>query len=510
MSSLLQKLSDWRPFTAVVVGDMMLDEMVYGNIDRLCNDAPVPVMAVDRTEQRPGGAANVCAALAALRGRVRAVGVVGADSAGQHLRARLEEAGVEAAGLVVDGSRPTTVKRSLVGLAQHRHAQKVLRMDYESRRPVSPEVERGIESALARALHGADVVCLEDYHKGVCTPGVCAAVIRAAGQRGVPVLVDPAAIADYARYRGATCITPNRGEAERAVGERLAAARERQSPEDYADVAERLVEDLDLEAAVITLDRQGALLLTRRAEAMAVPTVARRVYDVTGAGDMVLAALAAARANGLDWFDAVRFANAAAGLSVEEVGAVAIPLERVHRDLLQRERATRGKVRTREELAVELAALRQASPRPRVVLANGCFDVLHAGHVSLLRRAAELGDYLVVATNDDAGIRRLKGPDRPVYPEEDRVQLLGALEFVDAVTVFTEDTPEVLIRALRPDVLVKGAQYDRATIPGAAFVESIGGRVELLPVVDGRSTTGTVRRIRGAEAPGPAQAGGSR
>jgi D-beta-D-heptose 7-phosphate kinase/D-beta-D-heptose 1-phosphate adenosyltransferase len=226
--------------------------------------------------------------------------------------------------------------------------------------------------------------------------------------------------------------------------------------------------------------------------------VARRVYDVTGAGDMMVAALAAARANGIEWYDAVRFANAAAGLEVEEFGVVPIPLERIHRDLLLRERDTRGKLRTLSELQVEVAALRgtNGGKKPQVVLANGCFDVLHAGHASLLRRAAALGDYLIVAINDDAGVRKLKGPSRPIYPVQDRAQLLGDLECVGAVVVFSEDTPEKVIEAVKPDVLVKGAQYKLDEIPGAKFVKDHGGRVELLDIIEGRSTTNTVERIK--------------
>lgn len=501
MSHLLDRLASWKPFTALVVGDFMLDELVHGNIDRLANDAPVPVMHVQRTEQRPGGAANVGLDLAAMRGRVLAFGAAGTDRAGHELRKLMSAAGVEPAGLIEDAARPTTVKRSLIGLAQHRHAQKMFRMDYESREPLGDRAAEALLDAVRAHLPGADVVCIEDYAKGVCTPRVCQGVIEAARAARVPVLVDPAALNDYSRYRGAAVITPNRSEAEKACGRRVG---DRAPAEAYAPLARELVGALALDAAVITLDKDGALLLERDGEARAVPTVARRVYDVTGAGDMVLAALAAARANGLDWFDSVRFANAAAGLEVEEFGVVPIALERIHRDILQRERATRGKRRSLDELLVELAAIRHPgngqaeARRPRIVLANGCFDVLHAGHVSLLRRAAALGDFLVVAVNDDAGVRKLKGPGRPIYPIEDRVQLLGELECVGAVVVFSEDTPERLIRAVRPDVLVKGAQYDPASVPGAAFVESYGGQLALLDVVEGRSTTGTVERIRTA------------
>ncbi len=497
MSQLLDALANWKPFTALVVGDFMLDRLTYGNADRLSNDAPVPVLHVQRSEERAGGSANVCLDLVAMRGGVRAFGLVGADADGDRLRALLAESGVDPAGLVTDPARPTTVKQSLIGLAQHRHPQKMFRLDYESTAPSGREAAERMIAAFEVALRTCDpvrtVVCLEDYHKGVCTPEVCAAIIDRARRAGVQVLVDPAAISDYSKYRGATSITPNRTEAQRATGLRPG---DDAPPEAYGETALRLLEQLDLDAAVITLDRHGALLLEREGPAKVVPTVARRVYDVTGAGDMVLAALAAARANGIAWLDAVKLANAAAGLEVEEFGVVPIPLERIHADVLARERSTRGKLRTPDEIKIEVGAARAKGLR--VVFTNGCFDVLHAGHVSLLRRAAALGEFLVVAVNDDASVRRLKGPQRPIYPVHDRAQLLGELECVGAVVVFGEDTPEELVRLVRPDVLVKGAQYDIKSIPGAAFVQSYGGKVELLDVVEGRSTTRTVEKIRGA------------
>lgn len=505
MSTLLETLARWRGFNAVVIGDFMLDRLTYGDVDRLCADAPVPVMAVDRTEERPGGAANVCLDLAVMRGRVHAVGVCGSDAHAGTLRRLLEQAGVSAEGLLEDPSRPTTVKQSLIGLAQHRHAQKMFRLDYEDKRPLTDALSDAIVRHVRRLLsdHEIRVVCLEDYGKGVCTPAVCRGVIDACTERGVEVLVDPAPGQEYLKYAGATVITPNRSEAQSAgagLGVRLAHRPE--APEDFIPIAGALADRLGLAAAVITLDKHGALLLERGQDARVVPTVARQVYDVTGAGDMVLAALAAARANGLSWFDSVRLANAAAGLEVEKFGVVPIPIEQIHRDVLVRERGTRGKLRTLPELLVEVAALRQGgggSP-PRIVFANGCFDVLHAGHVSLLRRAASLGDFLIVAINDDAGVRKLKGEGRPVYTVADRAHLLGELECVGAVTVFSEDTPENLVRAVQPDVLVKGAQYDPATVPGAAFVLARGGRVEMLDILPGRSTTETVRRIRTPQA----------
>lgn len=531
MSQLLDALARWKPFTAIVVGDFMLDEVVSGDVDRLANDAPVPVVLVKQTTQTPGGAANVCLDLVALKGRVFAVGVTGSDHAGDRLRDLLSSSGVDSAGVLIDADRPTTVKRSIVGLAQHRHAQKMFRLDYESKEAVGSEVERRllahVEAALDKALREAGargeddasvVVCIEDYHKGVCTPRVCQGVIGLCKARGVEVLVDPGAIADYARYRGATTITPNRSEAMLAAsgtyvagGElKPPAATKGQMPEDFVEIASYLVQSLDLRSAVITLDKHGALLLERGddgtpGEAQSIPTTARKVYDVTGAGDMVLAALAAARANGLAWADSVRFANAAAGLEVEEFGVVPIPLERIHQDLLRREAATRGKLRTLDQLKVEITALRQhaktvGSTPPKVVFTNGCFDLLHIGHIHTLQEAAKLGEYLVVAVNDDAGVRRLKGPGRPVNDIAERAGMLAALECVGAVVVFSEETPAGIIEAISPDILVKGAQYDPKSIPGAEHVIKTGGKVVLVDVVPGRSTTNKVAQIQAASA----------
>lgn len=497
MSQLLDTLAAWRPFKALVIGDFMLDQLVYGNADRFSPEAPVPILHVQRTEDRPGGAANVCLDLVAMRGEVHGFGVVGDDREADLLRSALAAAGVRADGLVADPARPTTVKRSLIGLAQHRHQQKMFRVDYESRAPLPAAAVEEILARFARELPGASVVCIEDYNKGVCTRDLCQEVIRLARIAGVQVLVDPAAIEDYSRYAGASTITPNRTEAMLATGDELP---DDASAPDFAPIAERLVAELGLDAAAITLDRHGALLLERGGEALHLPTYARAVYDVTGAGDMVLAALAAGRANGLGWPDAVRLANAAAGLEVEVFGVVPMPIEKIHREVLLRERALPGKLRTLEQLQVEVAAARNEGRR--VVFTNGCFDILHAGHLSLLERAAALGDFLIVGLNSDDSVRRLKGhkdPSRPINNEHDRAVVLGGLACVGAVTIFDDDTPERLIRAVRPDVLVKGAEYRIDQVPGAKFVLEQGGRVELLPMVEGRSTTGAVMRIRESE-----------
>lgn len=488
MTSLTQAISKLRPFRAIVVGDLMLDELLYGDADRLSNDAPVPVLHVKRSEHRPGGAANVCLNLIAMGGEVSVFGVTGVDAEATKLREALARERVGCDGLIEDATRPTTVKRSLIGLAQHRHPQKMFRVDFESTEPVGAAVVAELLAAFDRALDGADVVCIEDYNKGVCSADLCQEVILRARAAGKPVLVDPAAIAEYAKYRGATCITPNRTEAERATGMKA------EGDEANRAIARRLLESCDLQSVVVTLDRHGALLLERGREAVHVPTVARQVYDVTGAGDMVLAGLAAGIACGLDWESSVALANVAAGLEVEIFGVEPIPLARIRHEVLKQSGKLQGKLRSAEQARLEADVVRKTGGK--VVFTNGCFDIIHAGHIAMLEKSASHGAMLIVGLNDDASVRRLKGESRPVNTLEDRARVLGALGCVDAVVPFSEDTPMGLIGAIRPDVLIKGADYTRETVVGHEVVESYGGRVVLIDLVEGKSTTGTIERMK--------------
>jgi len=493
VDALLANLEDWKPFTALVVGDLMLDEHLYGDAERLSADAPVPILHVRRKEHRPGGAANVCLDLVALKGRVIAVGVVGDDDAGKLLRRELREQGVSDEGIEVDSSRPTTIKQNLIGLAQARHPQKMFRIDFESREPVAGEVAKRVLDRVRSLIDQVDVVCLEDYSKGVCTEEICQGVIRIARDAGKEVLVDPAKIATYSKYRGATSMTPNRTEAEFATGLRTHGEG---SAEHNTLLAKRLLKEADLETAIITLDRHGALLLEKGKEALAVPTVARKVYDVTGAGDMMLAALAAARANKIDWPDAVRFANAAAGLEVEVFGVQPIPLEQVHHAVLQLA-SGEGKLRTLTQVLIEVAARRRAGQK--IVFTNGCFDVLHAGHVALLDQASKHGDFLIVGINEDASVKRLKGESRPLNNQDDRAKVLGSLGSVGSVVFFGDDTPIKLIEAIKPDVLVKGGDYTKDKVVGHEVVEKHGGAVVLIDLVEGRSTTNTIKKMQSSK-----------
>ena len=492
MDALLTALADWKPFNAIVVGDFMLDQLLKGSATRLSPDAPVPVLHVQEQHSLPGGAANLTLDLLALHATVSVLGVSGSDPEAKILRDKLNEAGVDCSGLIKDATRPTTVKRNLIGLAQGRHAQKMFRVDFESSEPISEQVEAQLLKAFDALLGSADVVCIEDYNKGVCTPSLCQGIIERAKSAGVEVLVDPAPIKDYRKYRGASAITPNRTEAELATGIH--------APEDAREahrehLARTLLDSFDLDTIVLTLDKQGALLAHRDdPQTVHVPTTAREVYDVTGAGDMMLAALSAARANGLDWVNATRFANAAAGLEVEIFGVAPIPVEKIHDDLLRQRTSELGRPRSLDEVLVQVRAARQSGQK--VVFTNGCFDVLHAGHVSLLQRCAELGDMLIIGLNDDHSVRALKGPERPVNNQNHRAYLLSALQCVDSVVLFGEDTPIRLIEAIKPDVLVKGGDYTPDTVVGADIVEANGGRVVLLDLIDGLSTTRTIEKMR--------------
>jgi D-beta-D-heptose 7-phosphate kinase/D-beta-D-heptose 1-phosphate adenosyltransferase len=478
----------WKPRRIVVAGDFMLDRYVYGNADRLSPDAPVPVLAIERQEHAPGGSANVCLDLLALRCQVSCLGIRGRDEAGEILARELQRRGCDVRGLIVDPDRPTTVKQNFVGLAQHRHPQKMFRVDSEDRSPIDAATQKQLLVAARKLLRGADVLCLEDYNKGVLTAPLCQALIGVARKSRIPVLVDPAAISDYRKYRGATCITPNRTEAALATG-----LSPRGDTTTLHRMARTLLRQLQLESVVLTLDKQGALLLERAGKPVHVPTRARQVYDVTGAGDMVLAMLAASRANGAAWAPAVQLANIAAGLEVEKFGVVPIELDEIIVSLLRQKHEQCGKVRKLDELVPELQAYRRQGRK--IAFTNGCFDILHAGHVSFLRQARANGDLLVVAMNSDASIRRIKGPDRPVNHQDDRVLVLSELQSVDYVVIFDADTPMEVIRAVRPDVLIKGADYKKSQVVGGEFVESIGGRVALVPLVEGRSTTNIIRKI---------------
>jgi D-beta-D-heptose 7-phosphate kinase/D-beta-D-heptose 1-phosphate adenosyltransferase len=471
----------------VLVGDLMLDRYLYGNAERLSPEAPVPVLHFQREELRLGGAGGVAANLATLGADVRVVGVVGRDDAGKHVREHLHAFGASADSLVEAEDRPTVSKVRLVGLAQHRHPQQMMRLDFEEHGPLPADLAARVVERIEVELPDADLLLLEDYNKGVLAPEVCARVMASAKRRGVAVLIDPANIPDYARYHGATALKLNRIETARATGLPV------NNPDEYDAAATLLLDRLALEAVVITLDKSGAYLATRDGERRWLKTRPRQVYDVTGAGDMVLAMLAMARAAGATWVEAVSLANVAGGLEVEKFGSVPIKPEEIIQELLSEVREHLGKERTLEQLLPELQ--RHRATGKRIVFTNGCFDVMHLGHAKYFQFAKQQGDLLVVGVNTDQSIRKLKGEKRPVTPEADRVGLLEEMQSIDYLVRFNEDTPMRLIEAIRPDVLVKGADYRKEQVVGWELVESYGGRIALAPLIDGRSTSAVIQKI---------------
>lgn len=473
----------------LLVGDLILDRYIYGDAERISPEAPVPVIRVVERREAVGGSANVAACLRALGCDVRCCGMIGADRHGATLRRLLHEIHVPDAGLLEVSDRPTTTKTRIVGLAQHRHRQQLMRVDEEDASPLSrPTLDRLIDLCKA-SLTGVDVVCLEDYDKGLINEEVAQAVIKAATKAGIPVLVDPARLKDYARYAGATAVTPNRDELA------IASAMPTRTIDEVTKAAREVIRRHGIQSAVATIDREGCVVIDGGNPPRHLPTIPRTVYDNTGAGDAVLAMLAAALAAGADLESAARLANISGGLEVEKFGCVPITSDEILAELRLADRIHNGKLTRLDELLGELRLRRDRGET--VAFTNGCFDILHAGHVDLLRRCRNEASLLVVGLNSDASVRaQNKGADRPINNFENRAAVLSALEFVDYVIAFEESTPESLIRRIRPDVLLKGADWAGKGVVGSEFVESYGGRVVLLPLVQGLSTTQTIERIR--------------
>lgn len=476
----------------LVVGDYMLDRYLYGDAERISPEAPVPVLKVVREEDALGGAGSMAADAAALGAEVHCVGVVGDDSDADHLADLLKKAGPDPTGLVRIPGRRTTQKTRLIGLAQHRHRQQLIRVDDESSDPLNDAtIDRLLKHVEARLAHCA-VLCIEDYNKGVVTHYLMRSVIDAARSHNIPVLVDPPSVTDYSRYSGATLITPNRTETEKLTGLKL------RSIHNVQDASSRILEACQTEHVCVTLDADGAALIGPDGAFEHIPTKKRAVYDVTGAGDEVLAALAFAIAAGGSLGEAVRLANIAGGLEVEKFGCVPITREEVLGEILLEHNKTLGKIRELEQLLPELARRRAAGET--IAFTNGCFDLIHAGHVATFAHCKAHADLLVLGLNSDASIRRLgKGADRPIVGERDRAAVLSAMADVDYIVLFEEDTPLRLIEAIRPDVLVKGRDWESKTIVGQACVEAHGGRVLLTPMVEGLGTSRIIERIRSTE-----------
>lgn len=485
-SDLAGLVDSLRGVRVLTVGDLMLDRFVYGSVDRISPEAPVPVLRIDREISMLGGVGNVARNLRALASSVCLVAVLGRDDAAREVKALLSRDADIESHLLEDPERPTIIKtRYIAG------SQQVLRADREQAADVGAGIEQDIIERAKSDLPVAGALVLSDYGKGVLSRETADRLIAAARKAGVPVVVDPKG-RDYSRYAGADLVTPNRKELTLATG----------MPADTDDevvaAARHLIATSGVEGVLVTRSQDGMTLVTRSDDADAaplhLPATAQEVFDVSGAGDTVVATVAAGLAAGIAIGDACRLANVAAGLVVGKVGTATASSEELVHAIRGRDLAS-GEAKTANlETALRQVSLWRAQGKV-IGFTNGCFDLLHPGHVSLLRQAAERCDKLVVGLNSDASVARLKGPERPVQSEAARATVLGSLASVDMVVVFGEDTPIELITALKPDLLIKGADYKDKLVVGADVVAGYGGSVFLANLEDGFSTTKTIARL---------------
>ena len=478
---------NWASKRLLVVGDVMLDKYIFGEVARISPEAPVPVVRATHHTEQPGGAANVAMNLARLGAKAHVIGFTGADDDQQLLIQRLQAEGITSTFIACDGF-PTITKQRILG-----GRQQMLRVDTE-RLGDRPEADsqRLVEAVLLE-LPKCHAVILSDYAKGVLTPGVCSRIIHAARAQAIPVLVDPKSV-DFTRYRGATTVCPNLGELSAATHQ-AAAHQDIPTLKSVLQAAQALVSTLDLDFLTATLSEKGIALVRASSHTIA-PAVARQVFDVSGAGDTVISVLALCLASSLDPETAVELANVAAGIVVGKVGTVPVQKHELLAALSPEiALSAEDKVLSREALLTRVALWRANGER--IVFTNGCFDLLHVGHITLLEQAHRFGDRLIVAINSDASVSSLKGPTRPIVGERERARVLAALAAVDAVVVFNEPTPMELIQATRPDVLVKGGDYVIDTVVGAQQVLSWSGQVKIVPIVEGYSTTRLIARGAG-------------
>jgi D-beta-D-heptose 7-phosphate kinase/D-beta-D-heptose 1-phosphate adenosyltransferase len=469
----------FRDRRILVIGDVMLDRFVYGQVLRISPEAPVPVLSKQKEVAIPGGAANVARNIAALSGNAQLVGAVGVDEAGKIIGAILAKEDRITDRCITIAEMPTTEKVRFVA------NQQLMRVDHESISAIPLETVR---PAIDTLLADADLIVLSDYAKGLMTPELIAHVIAAARTRGISVLVDPKA-RDLTRYNGASLLTPNRSEAEAATGIHI------DSDESAAMAAATILKDSpDTCAVIITRSEKGMTVLARGQDVLHMPTLAQEIVDVSGAGDTVIATLALSLASGLGLADAAHLGNLAAGIAVGKRGTTTVDVQELDHALrTERVQDTENKVAQLDTAAARAAAWRAKGET--VGFTNGVFDLIHPGHISLLSQAWGQCDRLVVGLNSDASVKRLKGPTRPVQDEISRAIVLASLTVVDMVVIFGEDTPLEAIKALRPDILVKGHDYTIENVVGAREVQSWGGKVVLADLTADQSTTRTIAKI---------------
>jgi D-beta-D-heptose 7-phosphate kinase/D-beta-D-heptose 1-phosphate adenosyltransferase len=476
----------------LVVGDVILDRYRWGEAERISPEAPIPVLRIRKQEDRLGGAGNVAAMLAALGAKAGLAAVTGDDAEGPIVVELLRKIQVDHRAVLADPQRSTTLKERLLGSTHGRFPQQMIRVDREDRQPIADDLAERLLAHVGECLRSTRLVLLSDYNKGLCSGDLVPRLVALAQAAGVPVVADPVRGVDYHRYGGCTCITPNRVEAAAALGVSI------QTPQDGLKAAQELLQ-FGVHSAAVTLDRDGIAWADRNGATGLFPTRPRQVCDVTGAGDMVLATLGYCLAAGADWPTAIELANLAGGLEVERLGVVPITRQELLAEWCGSRNVTRHKIVSVAELQAQLPRQRQSGRR--IVMTNGCFDLLHPGHVASLEAARKLGDCLIVGLNSDRSVRQLKGPGRPTIDQQGRAEMLAALACVDYVVIFDEASVAGLVDQVRPDVLAKSSEYPAEKIVGHEIVRRHGGHVVAVPMKPHYSTSELIQKIRGGEGP---------
>ena len=466
----------------LVIGDLMIDEYVWGDVDRISPEAPVQVVAVQNQDYTLGGSGNVINNLITLGARAAVLGVVGKDTDGKLLIDQLDAIGADTGGVIQIQGRHTTKKTRII--AEH---QQVLRVDRETKKQVSSQTLNRLIKNAENIIPDIDVILVSDYGKGLLNRSMIKSLVQIAKAHGKTVIADPKGL-DFSKYTGVDLLTPNRKEAS------LASGREITDTETLTEVGRHLLVKSGIEKLLITCGKDGMVLFEKDHIPFKIDTIAREVYDVSGAGDTVLAVIGLAIAAGHPFREAVSLANTAAGIVVGKIGTAAVS----QKELLEALKLSAGAPTPKHKILKEISELcRKLQKRgKRIVLTNGCFDLLHVGHIKLFSDSKNLGDVMIVALDDDDSVRRLKGPSRPVIGAAERVRILSALDSVDHVLVFATSDLDKVIESIRPDILTKGSNYDSEKVLGRDIVEGYGGRVELIPVTAGISSTQIINAIK--------------
>ena len=472
--------SNERP-KILVIGDLILDEYIWGGVQRISPEAPVPILETRSENLALGGAANVANNLVSLGCEVHLCGAIGQDEKGDKLLQTVHDRFIQTEGIFRFVHRPTTSKMRIIA-----HNQQILRVDKEDNRPITEKTEKKLIQYINQVIPGVDGVICSDYHKGILTEKVIKAVICRAKKFKKSVIVDPKS-SDFSLYKGAAVITPNLREVARSVPIKV------KDKEDLGRAAEYLLNLTKAEAILITQGKDGMSLYQNKDKLISIPTVAKEVFDVTGAGDTVISVFSMAVFVGFDYQEAAWLSNMAASVVVGKIGTAVVTMEEINEFLHEEMLRTSHTVLKLDELK-KIISMAKSSGK-KVVFTNGCFDIIHGGHIEFLQKAKSLGDILVIGLNTDQSVKKLKGENRPIKNETERANILSALKYIDYITLFNETTPEKLIREIQPDILVKGDDYKIDEVVGREIVEGYGARVELIPIVEGHSTTKTLKKI---------------